>query len=182
MNKKAQFTSILYLVLFFLVFIGGALFIALGTGVTTFVGDTINEASAGLGMVDDSNSDSANLTFIQEVSVGTVNKSVQMFKWLSGILLIFGLLGLIIFASVIRLNPNGFMIGIYLLLVMILIISAIFISNIYEEFYNGTDDIALELKSMPITSFLLLYMPHLITMLAFIGGIIIFTGIGEELS
>lgn len=176
-NKKGQLVPILVLVLFFMVIIGGALILSLGSGVATFTMDTINDITGELDMVDNSN-----LSVYSGYTVDKVNDVVQMFKWGSGVLIIFAFLGILIFAAGIRANPNGFLIGLYILLVVVLIITSIFVSNIYEEFLNaGDDDIALELQSMPLTSYLVIYMPQLITILGFIGGIIIFTGTGDEL-
>lgn len=177
MNKKGQIEGVFYLALAIMVVIGLALLVGIGTGVITFMSSTINEATAGLGMVGDSN-----LTAVQAVTVGTMDNIIQTFKFLSAFLIIIGLLGTLIFAAFIRTSPNGFMIGFWILLVVIMIIGAIFVSNAYEEFYNGTDEVAIELRSMPITSFLIIYMPHIITTLAFVGGFLIFSGIGEELT
>ena len=61
-----------------------------------------------------------------------------------------------------------------------MVIAAIYMSSVYSEFLNGTDEISNELKGMGMANFILLFLPHIITALAFIGGIIIFSGIGGD--
>jgi len=177
MNKKAQENALIGMVVFgiiALILIGGALVLGLGAGVLTYTSDIFNEATAGLGDIA-----GTNMTQVQEMTVGTLNETIQMSKWFSTFILIFSFLGLLIFAFVIRSEPRGWLIGIYFVVVIILIIASVFTSNMYEDFHNGTDEIALELQSMVATSFMIIYLPHLIVTIAFIGGIIMFSGGGE---
>jgi len=178
MNKKGQLGAILGLVLFILILMGGALVLGIGTGVVTYTSRTINDVTSTLGVVDLGGDTATNLSSISDMTIGTVNSTIQMAKWGSGFLIVFALLGVLLFAYGIKERP--YLIGFYFLLVIILIICSIFVSNMYEAFYNGTDDIATELHSMVITSFLILYMPHIITLISFIGGIIMFSGVGDE--
>jgi len=174
-NKKAQFGSLMTLALIIMVLIVGGIVLVIGSGILTFVGDTVNDVTSTLGVQGDTN-----LSHASDVSIGIVNNSLQMLKWGSGILLFFALMGILIFSFSIRLQPNGFMIVLYILMVLIFVMTAIYMSNVYEEFIKGRDDIASELKEMPMASFIILYMPHIITIIAFLGGVIIFSGIGEE--
>lgn len=174
MNKKGNIVAIGMLALLVALLMVGALFITLGSGILTFTSDTITEVTNGLGMAGDSN-----LSYASEVSIGTANTSIQMLKWGSGMMIMFSLIGIIIFAGSIRLNPSGFLIGLYLILMIVLIIIAIIISNTYEEFLVGDDEIATELKSMTMANFLVLYLPLIVTVIGFAGGIYIFSGAGE---
>lgn len=175
MNKKGQVSGLLTFGIIVALIIICSIVLALGTGILTFTSRTINDVTSGLGMIGDTN-----MSHASQVSIGVVNTTVQTLQWGSGALLFFALIGILMFAVSIRLNPNGFMIGLFLFMVIALIFMAIVISNNYEQFLNGSDEIATELKSMTMMTFLILYLPHIITALGFIGGIIIFTGIGEE--
>ena len=177
MNKKGNLLAVGMLALFVMIFIGAALMIAIGSGVVTFVSDTLNTATDNLGSI----STNTNLTEYHDYTFEKANDFLQMFKWGSGVLIIFGLLGLLIFAFAIRPSPNGFLLGLYFVLVIIMIITSIFASNIYQDFHQGSDDIAAELQTMPLTSWLVINLPMIITVFAFIGGVIIFSGIGEEI-
>ena len=175
MNKKGNIYALLILVIIAITVIFGALFVALGSGVLTYTSDTITEVTNSLGMAGDSN-----LSYYSEVSISTMNDSIQMLSWASGVIIIFMFLAIIIFAGTIRLNPNGFLIGFYLILVIILIIGSMIVSNTYEEFLNNGDVISVELQGQTMANFLVLYLPMIITIMSFVGGIIIFSGLGEE--
>ena len=175
-NNKGQINALFMFAIIIMVVIVGAIVLVIGSAIVTYTGDTINDVTSNLGM-----SGTTNLSHASDVSIGVVNKTVQSLKFGSGLLLFFALLGILMFAASIRLNPNGFMIGLYLFMVIIFIITAMFMSNTYESFLSGTDDIAMELKSMTIASFLLLWLPEIVTVISFIGGIIIFTGLGDEM-
>ena len=175
MNNKGQINSLMVMLLLLFVVIIGGFFIVVGSGILTFVGDEINDVTSSLGVQGDTN-----LSHASDVSVGVVNTGIQTLKFVSGIFLVFALLGILIFAGTIRASPNGFMIAFYIMAVLLLVISAMYMSNIYEEFLDGTDEIADELKGFTMASFILLYLPHIITVISFIGGFIIFSGIGEE--
>ena len=174
MNKKGNLIPLVILGMVIITFMFVAIFAVIGGGILTFTSSTVEGITSELGMVGPSN-----LSAISDVSIKPVNDTIQMFKWGSGILLIFGLIGILAFSASIRFNPSTFLIGMWLLLVIIMVISSIFVSNIYEDFLNGDDDIALELQENTAASFLILYMPLIVTIISFIGGIIIFSGAGE---
>lgn len=174
-NKKAQVQGLFYLGLFIMVIIVLSLIVMIGSGVLTFVGGQINDITSTLGMVDDTN-----LSAASDVSIGVVNNGIQMLGWGSGIILFFGIFGILLFALSVRMNPSGFLIGLYIFMVMMFIISAVYVSDTYESFRSGTDDIALELQGMTMGNFIMLNLGAIITVISFVGGIIIFTGIGQE--
>jgi len=174
-NKKGQLAAVAGIALVAMLIILGAFFFTVGAGIITFASDTVNDVTSGLGMAG-----SSNLSAYSDVSIGTLNTTIQMLKWGTGVIVLFGLLGLIIFAGVVRARPNGFLIALYFLLVIVLVFTSIYMSNTYEEILNGGDELAIELQEMPMASYLILYMPGIITIMSFIGGIIIFSGIGEE--
>jgi hypothetical protein len=175
MNKKGQVESIFMLGLVILVFIVLAGLVALGSGILTFTSSTINEVTSGLGVQG-----YTNLSHVSDATIGTANNTIQMLKWGSGVILFFAIVGIMMFAVTIRLNPNGFTIGLYLLMALIFVFTSIFMSNIYGEFLAGTDEIALELRSMVLSNFILNFLPHIMTVITFIGGMIIFSGLNEE--
>ena len=180
-NKKGQtMTPLIVLAVGVCMFMAIGIMVMIGSGITTYTLETINEVTSELGEVD-IGENNANLSKYSDMSIGVVNDSVQMLKFGSGILLIFGILGIIVFAASVRLNPSLSMIGFYLLLVFCVLMMSIFLSNVYEDFLDDDGDIGAELQEMTMGSFILLYMPHIITVIAFVGGIIIFSGIGEEI-
>ena len=174
-NKKGQLGTIAVLGILVMVVIFLAFAVTLGSGILTFASAQVEDITGSLGMAGGSN-----LSAISDVSIGTANTTIQMLSFLSGIFIVFALLGIIIFAGAIRSNPSGWLIGFYLILVVIVLFVAIFMSNTYEEILDGSDDLATQLQTMTMASFLVLYMPTIITVIAFVGGIIIFSGSGQE--
>jgi len=71
--------------------------------------------------------------------------------------------------------------GFFISLMFILIISSIYISNIYEEFYNENTDVGTRLQEHVLLSWLILYSPMIMCVLGFIGGIIMFTGERDDM-
>jgi len=180
-DKKGQSAmSLIVLAGLVVLLLGVGVMMMIGGGITTFTVETINDVTKDLGVID-VGGDGANLSEYNDYTIGQLNETVQMFKFGSGVLLLFGLLGIIIFASSIRANPSGSMIGFYLLLVFLILMVSIFMSNVYEDFLDDDGEIGQELQSMTMGSFILLYMPHIITIISFVGGIIIFSGIGEDI-
>ena len=77
-------------------------------------------------------------------------------------------------------NPSGWLIGLYFLLVIILVILSIFMSNIYQDFYTGSGELETRLHEHGLMSYMILYSPMIFTVIAFITGIILFSGRQEE--
>ena len=84
------------------------------------------------------------------------------------------------FAMGFKNSPNKWLIGFYFLLMIMLIMGSILISNMYEEFYDSNDDLSTRLKEHTILSFMILYSPGIFTIIGFITGIILFSGINRE--
>ena len=66
------------------------------------------------------------------------------------------------------------------MLMILMTIGSIVISNIYEDIYNGDDELGSRLRDQKILSFLMLNSPVIFTAVIFISGVILFTGINDE--
>ena len=62
------------------------------------------------------------------------------------------------------------------MLTLILIIGCIFMSNIYEDIITTDDEFADVIKEHVLITYLILYSPAIMSILAFIAGIILFSG------
>lgn len=175
MNKRGNIAVLLGFVLFIIMMMGAAFVITVGSGLTTYISDEINTATSGLGEVG-----GTNMTQVQEMTVGVANTSIQQLSYFSGAIVFVILIAMLSFATIIRSHPNKILISAFIMMTILLIVVSIVLSNAYEEIYEGTDEFALELQGMTLASFLLLHMPMFITVISFIGGIIIFTGVGED--
>lgn len=160
-------------ILFIILFLGFTMLI--GSAVMNFVGDEVLPELTDLGMIGD-----VNMTQAVSVSATPVNNIIQSFTWLTGVLYLLMLIVLLGVVYTSRNDTSRWLIGFFLGLMLILILGSMFISNMYEEFYNGTDEFALILKEHVLLSWLILYSPMVTTVFSFIAGILMFSGIRQE--
>lgn len=163
------FFLLLFLVLFFGIIIG------FGSVVLNYAFDVITPAFLDIGEVG-----TGNVSDYARMSVGTVNTIVQNFTWMAGVIYVMALIGIIAIAVVFRTNPSLWLTGLFLGFVLLLIMGSIIISNIYEDFYVGTDEVSSRLQEHELLSFMVLHSPVIITVISFISGMILFTGVGRE--
>ena len=88
----------------------------------------------------------------------------------------FGMILVFSMAFMFRNSLNGWTIGFFIVCIILLITISIIMSNTYEQLYDGTDELAIGLKNAPTLSYLILYSPTILTIIAFIAGIIMMTG------
>ena len=174
-NKKAQVEGLFYIALFIMFIIVTTVIVMIGSGFLTFISGEITSATSNLGVVGDTN-----LTSSVDMTIGIMNSGIQMLSWASGVIIFFGLLAILLFALYIRMNPSGVVIGLWIFMVIIFVITSIYMSSIYDDFKNGTDEIALEMQGMTLGNILMENLATIITIISFIGGVIIFTGIGQD--
>ncbi len=175
MNKKGNaVVLIIMLAIFFVVLILGSI-MALGTVLITWTADEIVPEVSNLGMVG-----SSNLSEYAGYTVTPVDSFVQTFSFLAGIIYVMGLVGCIGLAFAFRFTGSKWLMGFFILGMLLVVIGSIFISNIYEDFYTGTNEVATRLQEMPMLSYLLLYSPLVMCIIGFVCGVIMFTGEGEE--
>lgn len=175
-NKKGNILAIMLIIgsLFLLMFMG--LLLIIGSSILNFVADTVVPELTGIGMVGGSN-----VTEAVDITITPVNTVIQNFQWVAGLMYIFGIIGIFGIAYGFRSSGEKWLIGLFIAMVLILVISSIFVSNIYEEFQDGSDDLAMRLKEHALLSYMLLYSPVIISLVAFLAGIILFGGNQEGL-
>jgi len=164
---------IFFLILFSILVIGFVAAIAFG--IFNYASEQITPVMTELGMAGDSNiSEYAGYGF------GTFNTFLSAAPWLIG----FAYIGALIFSVFLALsytyNPNPIFIGLYVMFIVLLIFFAIIMSNMYEDIYTGTDEIATQLQAQTLTSYMILYSPMILTTIAFITGIFLFAGRRDE--
>jgi Na+-transporting methylmalonyl-CoA/oxaloacetate decarboxylase gamma subunit len=175
MNKKGNLMLIVgfFIILFLILFAG--FMMVIGSATVNWVFDEAVPELTNLGVVGD-----ANFTEIADVTINPLNNIVQSFTWLTGVLYVLMLIGSFGLIFVFRTNPSRWLIGFYFMCVVILIIASIFMSNIYEDFHTGTNDLATRLQEHTLLSFMILYSPMIMTIISFIAGIILFSGMQQE--
>ena len=175
MNKKGQFMGILILVgALFIILIGGLALVFGGVIIDWVFDEAVPEITT-IGIVG-----SSNISEYTTYGLTPVNNFVQSFTWMSGVVYVLSLLAVFGLAIGFRVTGNKWLMGFFIGCMLLLVIASIFISNIYEEFYNGTGEIASRLKEHELISYLILFSPVIMSLMGIIGGIIMFTGNPEE--
>lgn len=175
MNKKGNImVLIVFIALLFLILFLGFIMVV-GSSVINYVFDITVPELTNMGTVGD-----ANFTEISDQTVKPVNTIIQSMTFMTGVFYILMLIGSIGIAFAFRTSPNKWFIGFYFLLVLLLVIASMFISNMYEDFYNGTGDLETRLQEHFLLSYMILYSPAIFTVISFITGIVLFSGMQEE--
>lgn len=169
-NKKGIIGIILFFSFLFLALIIG--FIAvIGVGVVDMVSDEVTPIMQELGMVGDVNlSEAADYTF------KPANTFIQSLPWLVALGYIAALIFSIVFAMSYSYTANPAFIGFYFLVIILLIFGAIIISNAYQDIYTANDELASRLQENYLMSYMILYSPFILALIAFITGIYLFAG------
>jgi hypothetical protein len=144
---------------------------AILSGAITWASDEITPVIKDIGMVEDV----GNFSQAADYSVVPANNFVQAIPWLIGFSYVAMLLFAIFFAIGYQSNPNPFLIGLYIFLVVLVIFVAIIISNMYQDIYTGNDEIAAQLHEQQLMTFMILRSPIILTIIALIAGIFMFT-------
>ena len=175
-NKKGSFMGIMLVVggLFLIVMFG--IILAIGSSTINWVMDETVPELETLGQVGD-----INTTQIIGATITPVNTVIQNFTWVAGLLYIFGIIGVFGLALTFRATGDKWLIGLYFGVVLILVIGCMLMSNIYEDVYNSGGDFGDILAEHTLLSFLIIYSPGIMVLIAFIAGIILFSGPSEGL-
>jgi len=167
-NKKAGIGIIIFFSVLFIVLILGFV-AAMIWSVVDIASDEITPIMTELGMVDDSN-----ISEYAEYGFETTNTFVQALPWLIALGYIMTLVFTLVFVFIVGYNPHPSFIALYFVLIILLIFGAIIMSNMYQDIYTGTDEIALRLQEQTILSYMILHSPFILTMIAIIGGVLMF--------
>lgn len=169
-NKKAQsnISNVLLFGIILIVVLAIGMIFAVGGTVIKIVSDNILPP---LKNIDGLPGDQA-----IEKSVVVGEGIVGAIPWVTGGLYLVMLIGTLGIAYAFRITGERYLMILYFGICIIAIMGAILISNIYQDFHEDGTLIGTELQSQALLSFLLLYSPMLITIIAFVGGIIMFTG------
>jgi len=109
-----------------------------------------------------------------------ITSIVDNFGLIIGLIYVLGVGGLLSYSFVFRNNLNGWAIAFFFIMIIVLIFLCILISQSYEEFYLAQDDLGTTLRSAGLASFLIIYSPNIMMIIAVICGIILFSGNRED--
>ena len=169
-NKKGGVGIIFFFLLLFTILIFG--FIAsMVVSLLTYTSSELTPIMEDLGMVGETN-----LSQAAEYSFGTLDKVVQALPWIVAFSYVAMLIFSIVFMVSWNYNPNPIFLGLYVMFVILLIFGCIIMSNMYQDIYSGGDVIAEGLQEQAALSWMILYSPAIMALIAFITGIYIFAG------
>lgn len=167
-DKRGVMGIIFFFIILFAILIIGFIAVIVVSSLQV-ASDTITPTMKELGVVGDTN-----LSQASEYTFGVGNTLINSMPWLLafgyGLALIFSIVLVVSY----NYNPNPAFIGVYIALIMLLIAGSIIISNSYEDIYSGTDDLALKLQANTAMSYMILYSPFILTLIAFVTGIFLF--------
>lgn len=173
MHKKGGIGIILFFFALLSVLAIGFL-AAMVMGVLKLTTNEITPVMEGLGMVDN-----VNVSQAAEISFGTFNDIVNALPWVVASGYVMALMFCLVFIFIVGYNPHPAFMGLFIALMVLLIFGCVIMSNMYQDIYTGTDELAVELQGQTMLSFLILHSPLIMGMIAVIGGIIMFTRISQ---
>lgn len=174
-NKKGQIQAIIVLFLVIVILMAAGIGLAFVIGMfNEFTGEFVPVVSD-IGQVGD-----VNFTEISDYSLTPVKTIGTSFNWLLGFAYVIALFMIFGLAFSFRFTGNKWLVVFFTLLFLALLVVSIIFSNAYEEFYTGTDVLALQLQAQPLMSYLIIYAPYINAVIFIIAGVIMFTGNPEE--
>jgi len=176
-NKKGGVVGLIFFIgiLFIILMVG--FIMSTGGAIVQWTADEIVPELSNLGVVE-----GTNLTQIADLTITPANNLVQNVGWFIGVIYVLMLLASIGFAVYSRMSPDKWLLGFYFLLMILLIFGAVMISNMYEDFYNQGGELGTYIQAQTLLSFMILQSPVIFAIIGFITGIIIFSGMSQEVS
>ena len=167
-NKKGGIGLILFFSVLIIVLILG--FVAvMAWGVLDIASDELTPIMEELGMVGDTNVSQAS-----EYSFGIANGFIQSMPWLIAFGYVLTLIFTLVFIFIAGYEPHPAFMAFYIVLMFLLIFGSIVMSNMYQDIYTGTDDVASRLQEQTIMSYMILHSPFIMAIIAVVGGILMF--------
>jgi len=175
MNDKRGVMRIIFffLILFTIVIVG--IVLSITVALFDFASDEITPIMTTLGQAG-----GANLTEAGVVTFGTLQVVTNALPWVAA----FGYVAMLIFSLVFvmswKINPNPVFLGLYVMFVILLIFGTIILSNTYQDIYQGDNILGTRLTEQTALSYMILYSPFIMTLIAFMVGIYAFAGRQSE--
>ncbi len=167
-SKKGGIGIIIFFFVLFSVLVLG--FIAtIAWTVIDIASDEITPIMEDLGVVG-----ATNLSEASQYTFGVVDTMVQALPWLIALGYVMALVFTLVFVFLVGYSPHPAFIAFYFALMILLIFGCVIMSNMYQDIYVGTDEMAIRLQEQTVMSYLLLHSPFIMAMIAVIGGVLMF--------
>jgi len=173
-NKKAGIGIIIFFSILLIILIIG-FGVAMLWSVIDIASDELTPIMQELGMVG-----TTNLSQAAAYSFGVADTLVQSLPWIIALGYIMALIFTLVFVFIVGYSPHPAFIGLYFALMILLIFGCVIMSNMYQDIYTGSDEIATRLQEQTTMSYLILHSPFIMAIIAIIGGILMFTRQGSS--
>lgn len=167
-NKRGAIGIIIFFAILLVVLIMG-FGLTMVWGVMDIASDEITPIMEDLGVVGD-----ANISEAAEYTFGIADDIVQALPWLLAFSYVMALIFTLVFVFLVGYNPHPAFSAFYLVMMVLVVLGCVVISNMYQDVYTGTDDLADRLQEQTIMSYLILHSPFIMAIIGVIGGILMF--------
>ena len=168
MGKKGGIGIVIFFSVLLIVLILGFV-AAMVWAIIDIASDELTPIMTELGVVGDTN-----LSQAAQYSFGVTNTIVQALPWIIAIGYVMTLIFTLVFVFIVGYTPHPAFIALYIVLMFLLIFGCVIMSNVYQDIYTGTDELALRLQEQTIMSYLILHSPFIMAMIALVGGVLMF--------
>jgi len=171
MNKRGAFADLfIFMILAFVLIFICAIMIYIADTTT----EQLHETMDGMDLGDGSGN---NVSVVIDNTVGATALSFKALQWISAFI-IFGMILSIFIGSYLVTTKPVFFIP-YIFIVIIAIIVSVPLSNAYETLSNNAD-LSSTFTGFTASNFIMLNLPIWITIIGFVGGIIMFARMGKK--
>lgn len=173
-NNKGQFGIIVFFLILFTVLIVGFI-AAMAIGIIGYASDELTPILKEVGV----STGDANIEQGMNITADTTSSIVGGLPWLVGFCYVLALFFSIAFIMIYKENPHPAFMGLYIILVFLLVLGSMVMSNMYQDIYTGNDVIATELQQNTLMTYMILWSPWILALIAFVGGVIMFSNSNE---
>lgn len=170
MKNKKGFEGMMFFVIALLLIVIIGFIGSVVVGLFDFAGDTITPVFADLGVIGDTN-----MSQVASYTITPANTFVQAMPWLVGFGYVIMLIFSIVFVVTYETNPHPAFMGAYIFFVVLIVFASIIMSNMYQDIYTGDDELGSRLKEQSTLSYMILYSPTILTLIAIMTGIFLFS-------
>lgn len=175
MNKKGNvFFIIAFFILVAIIVVGGFVLAAV-FGVVKWTADIVYPEIDDLGMIGDTN-----FTEVAEYTFTPINAVINSLNWVFAILYFASIVFIVVFAVVSRVSPSRWVMPLYLVMTVLIIFLSIIMSNIYQDVLSGSGDFQQILISNSFLTYMILHSPLIFTIVLFVAGVFLYSGMNEE--
>lgn len=169
-NKGSAWTIILFAGILLTILVAGFI-LAFSSGVVSVFADDIIPELNSIGSLDSS----TNISEYSAYTTTPINALVSSAPMIIGFIYVMALIFSVVFVFTYKQGLHPAWAGFYFAFMLLIIVVSIAMSNAYQDIYTGTDEIALELQSQTLMSYMMLHSPTILAVITIVSGIFLFT-------